>query len=265
MPRAIELHNVYAGYASQETVLEDVTLSVGSGDFTAVVGPNGSGKTTLLRVVAGALKAHVGRVLIWGKEMRLWSRRRLAQEIAVVPQMTLPPFAFTVYEYVSLGRNPYLAPWASPRPADREAIRRAMELAKVEAIADKRVTELSGGEFQRANLARALAQEPQILLLDEPTAFLDPAHTVSVLGVVEDLNAQGLTVVAVFHELNLAAMYSRRVVAMRAGRIFADGAVDEVLCKSVLEDLYGTPVLVDKGPLGKPRITLLKTRAHAEA
>ncbi|MGD9519720.1 MAG: ABC transporter ATP-binding protein [Armatimonadota bacterium] len=264
MQPILELHDIHVGYAAREGVLRDVSLTVGEGDFVAVIGPNGSGKTTLLRTIAGVLRPSWGDVRIAGRSLRQWSRQMLAREMAVVPQMTWPPFAFTVRDYVSLGRNPYLPPWASPRRQDREAVHRALTLTGLQDLADKPVTELSGGEFQRSLLARALAQQPSLLLLDEPTAFLDPAYAVSMLGLIEELNAQGLTVVAVLHDLNLAATYSRRVVALRDGQVFADGEVEQVMRGRVLEDLYSTPVLVDQGPLGRPRITLLKARRNHE-
>ncbi len=262
---AIQAHNVTAGYVGRPPVLHGVSLDVADRDLVAIIGPNGSGKTTLLRVLAGVLRPEEGEVRLGGLALSQYGRRRLARELAVVPQMTLPPFAFTVREYVSLGRNPYLPPWASLRAADLEAIRAALRLAHLEDLAAKPVTELSGGELQRATLARALAQEPSVLLLDEPTSFLDPAHSVAILGLIEELNGRGLTVAAVFHDLNLAAAYSARVIALRDGRVFADGPVEEVLRADALEQLYHTPVVVDRGPHGRPRITLLKVTPDHEA
>ncbi|MCD6352393.1 MAG: ABC transporter ATP-binding protein [Armatimonadetes bacterium] len=258
---AIELTAVVTGYDPAAPVLRGVSFGLGAGEFLAVIGPNGSGKTTLLRVLAGVLPVAEGEVLISGRPLHRWKRRELARHMAVVPQMSVPPFAYTVREFVSFGRNPYLPPWAAPRPADVEAVNRSLRLARLQTLADKPVTALSGGEYQRAALARALAQQPQILLLDEPTAFLDPAHAVGMLGLVERLNAEGLTVIAVFHDLNLAATYSRRVLALREGQVFADGGVEDVLRRPLLEELYSTPMLVDAGPGGRPRITLLKTEA----
>jgi iron complex transport system ATP-binding protein len=143
-------------------------------------------------------------------------------------------------------------------------VARALDLAGIRGLADRPITELSGGEFQQATVARALAQEPRLLLLDEPTAFLDPAHSVRVLGLLERLNADGLTVLAVFHDLNLAAAYCRQVVAVRNGTLFAAGPTEEVMRADVLQELYGTPLVVQEGPHGKPTVTLLKAGEGGE-
>lgn len=259
---AISLEEVTAGYVPGVPALRALSLQVADGDFLAVIGPNGSGKTTLLRVMAGVLRPWRGTLRVRARAMSEWPRPQLARELAVVPQISLPPFAFTVREFVCLGRNPYLPPWASPRPSDIEAVERAMAAVEIDHLAERAVTELSGGEFQRAALARALAQEPSILLLDEPTAFLDPAHAVAILGLLEELNAGGLTIVAVLHDLNFAAAYARRVVALRDGRVFADGPTAQVMQQELLESLYETAVRVEEGPDGVRRVTLLKAGAR---
>ncbi|MCX7599856.1 MAG: ABC transporter ATP-binding protein, partial [Armatimonadetes bacterium] len=178
--------------------------------------------------------------------------------------LTVPPFAFTVREYVALGRTPYVAPWARLTAADVEAVHAALDATGLQSLASRPVTELSGGELQRASVARALAQEPKILLLDEPTAFLDPAHSVQLLGLLAQLNGQGLTILATFHDLNLAAAYCREITAIKDGQIFSSGRTEEVFRREVLEGLFETPLLVEDGPQGRRRVTLLRTESdHA--
>jgi len=256
---AIELRNVTAGYYPGRPVLSDLSLSLAAGTFCGVIGPNGSGKTTLLRVASGALQPQCGEALVDGRPLAAWARRQLARTLAVVPQLTVPPFAFTVREYVALGRTPYVAPWARLTTADVEAINAALDATGLQPLASRPVTELSGGELQQASVARALAQEPRILLLDEPTSFLDPAHCVQLLGLLARLNREGLTILATFHDLNLAASYCREILAIKAGRVFSGGPTEEVFRKELLEALFDTPLLVESGPQGRPRVTLLRT------
>lgn len=256
---AIELRNVTAGYYPGRPVVTALSLSVASGTFCGIIGPNGSGKTTILRVASGALQPQAGEVIVDGRPLAAWTRRQLARTLAVVPQLTVPPFAFTVREYVALGRTPYVAPWARLTAADVEAVAAALNATGLEPLAIRPVTELSGGELQQASVARALAQQPKILLLDEPTAFLDPAHSVQLLGLLAKLNHQGLTVLATFHDLNLAASYCQEMVAIKGGRIFFHGRTEDVFRKDLLEGLFETPLLVEDGPQGRPRVTLLRT------
>jgi iron complex transport system ATP-binding protein len=257
----IELRDVSAGYYPGYPVISGLSLKVEEGEFVGVIGPNGSGKTTLVRVMAGAFPPASGQVLIGGRPVGEWSRVKLARLLAVVPQMSAPPFAFTVRELVDMGRTPYVAPWAPLGAADAKAVDSALAIAGLTDLAKRPVTELSGGEFQLAALARALAQEPKVLILDEPTTFLDPAHTVHTLSVLEDENERGLTLVAILHDLNMAAAYCRRIVAVKEGKVFADGPAREVLSAQVLEELYETPILVEAGADGRPRVTLVKVKA----
>jgi iron complex transport system ATP-binding protein len=257
----LELRDVTAGYYAGHPVLSGLSLAIEEGEFVGIIGPNGSGKTTLVRVMAGAFPQTSGEVLLGGRRVDEWSRRKLARMLAVVPQMSAPPFAFTVREFVDMGRTPYVAPWAPLGAEDAKAVDRALTIVALTELATRPVTELSGGEFQRAALARALAQEPKLLILDEPTTFLDPAHTIHTLSVLEDENSRGLTLVAILHDLNLAAAYCHRVVALKAGRIFADGPAAEVLAAPVLEALFETPILVEEDAQGRPRVTLVKVKA----
>ncbi len=254
-PPAIQTADLSAGYFRQP-VIRSISLSIPPGEMAAIIGPNGSGKTTLLRALAGALQPLSGSVRISGIPLHAWRRRDLARLLAVVPQASQPAFGYTVREFVALGRTPHLGPWRSPSPADFSAIDAALRDAQIAHLADKPVTELSAGQLQRAIIARALAQTPKILLLDEPTAFLDPAHQIAIMRLLASLNKRGVTILAVLHDLNLAACFFRRIIALRGGQIFADGPAEQVVDAALLSSLYETPVHIIRGPDGLPRVLL---------
>ncbi len=238
------------GFAYEELpVLRDLTLRVAAGEMVALLGPNGSGKSTLLSLLAGLHQPRAGRVLLEGHDLTAIDPRRRARRIALVPQ-TLPiPFAFTVREWVSLGRTPYLTAFGGERAEDGRAISRAMEAAEVESLAERLIGDLSGGERQRAALAMALAQEPAVLLLDEATAHLDLHHQMALLGRVRRLNREsGLTVLAALHDPNLAALWFDRLVLLHGGRLHADGTPDEVLRPEVLQPVFRCAVQVLRHP-----------------
>ena len=250
MAAVFEVDSVAGGYVQARPVVKGISISIEPAEFVAIIGPNGSGKTTFLRLLAGGLQPWEGHIDFMGQPLHSWPRRQLARHIAVVPQLSIPLFDFSVREFVALGRTPYLSPWASLSRRDIEAVEHAIEIAQLSTHVDRPITELSGGEFQRAVLARALAQEPDVLLLDEPTAFLDPGHALAVLSVLQDLNRSGVTIVAVFHDLAMAQR-ATRVVALRDGMLFADGPVGEVFDERLLSALYGAQASVLKGPSGE--------------
>ncbi len=262
MVAAIELADVHGGYERDRHVVRGVTISVARGEFVAIIGPNGSGKTTLLRLMAGGLRPSRGEVRVLGRALRDWPRRQLAQRLAVVPQLSIPLFEFTVREFVALGRTPYLSPWAGLSRPDVEAVDRAIAATDLVDLTERLITDLSGGEFQRAVLARALAQEPELLLLDEPTAFLDPGHALGIVSLLRRLNADGVTVVAVFHDLSLA-LHAGRVLALRDGRIFAQGPPPQVLAERTLTQLYQTPARVVRGDRGEVAIVFVGGESDA--
>ncbi len=244
MSGSLRASDVTFGY-DHRNVLEGVSLNVPSGTMAALIGPNGVGKSTLLRLLCGSLHPQRGRVELDGRDIRSYAPRERARRIALVPQTLAIPFAFTVREFVALGRTPYLSTLGGERAADREAIDRALDLTETVQLAKRSVLELSGGERQRAILALALAQEPEILLLDEPTANLDIAHQLAILRLIRSLNRQqGLTVLAAIHDLNLAALFFGRLTALGDGRVVADGPPDAVLTPSLLEAVFGTRVVV---------------------
>ncbi len=256
----LELSGVTAGYRPGRPVLRDIDFIVRRGEFVSVIGPNGSGKTTLLRVAAGVLALERGTVVFCGRPIGAWRRRELAQRMAVVPQLSAVAFEFTVAEFVGLGRTPYIAPWSSLGRQDRSAIEKALELTDLTDLAGASITQLSGGEFQRAVLARALAQEPEFLLLDEPTAFLDPGHCARIMALLEELSREGMTIVGIFHDLNIPAAYGSRILALRNGRVFADGPVEQVIDSRVLSELYGTPMTVVQRPDGRKVVVVERGR-----
>lgn len=250
--RARDLH---CGYEGRE-VITGVDVALLRGEFLGLIGPNGSGKTTLLRALAGRLVATSGKVLLDGVPMHAMPRRTVAQQLAVVPQISSPPFEFSVGEVVAMGRTPHLGRLQAERPADRAAIERAMALTHTERLRDRPVTELSGGEFQRVVIARALAQEAPVMLLDEPAAHLDIGHQVDIFDLLLRLNREeGRSILCVSHDLNLAARYCDRLVAMSGGAVAAQGAPARVLTEERVSDLYRCSVRVVTGPDGRPHVT----------
>ncbi len=231
-------------------VLNDVSLSVETGGWTAVVGPNGAGKSTLLRAVAG-LVGYRGTVRVAGADAAALPARARAQQVGYAPQVPLIPEGMGVRDYVMLGRTPYRALLAAPRGADREAVERALERLDLSALADRSLRTLSGGERQRAVLARVMAQEPRLLLLDEPTAALDLGHAQQLLELVDRLRREeGLTVLSTLHDLVLAGQYADRLVLLTRGRAVAAGAPAEVLTAQALAEHYGVSAEVEVGVTG---------------
>jgi iron complex transport system ATP-binding protein len=239
-----EVRDLSAGYGPV-VALRDVFFRLDRGDMVAVVGPNGSGKSTLLRVLAGVLRPTAGTVRLDGRDLDRYERREVARRIAVVPQETALEFPFSVTEVVLMGRAPHLGRFGFPGPRDLAIAHEAMRRTGVDALARRSLTELSGGERQRVVIARALAQEPDVLLLDEPTAHLDIRHQVEINDLLAELNHdRGLAIVAVLHDLNLAAMYYRAVAVLADGRIHSLGAPADVLTHATVHAVYGTEAYV---------------------
>lgn len=230
-------------------VLSGVGLRAGRGEVVGIIGPNGSGKTTLMRVISTVLKPRQGRVLIDGRDAARLSRGEVARKLAVVPQSPHVPGSFTAWEVVLLGRTPHLRLFQSEGPRDYEVVHRSMELTDTRRLAHRRIGELSGGELQRVIIARALAQEPIVLLLDEPTSHLDVNHQMAVMDLVVELNRRaGLAVLVVFHDLNLAAQYCHRLAILRDGRVLAEGRPDEVITPANIAAAYGAALQVVPHP-----------------
>ncbi len=237
--------HVCFGYNDAQTLLFDLSLSVYDGEMMGLLGPNGSGKTTLLRLLSGILRLQQGEIVLEDRVLSAWRRIDIARRIAVVPQELQIPYAFTVEQMVSMGRAPFIRTFfGGRRLRDKEVVREAMQAANVTALANRVFQELSGGERQRVMIAMALAQEPRILLLDEPTAHLDIKYQIETLDLVRRLNQeQGVAVIAALHDLNLAARYFSRLVLFQRG-IVADGGPAEVLEPGLLSRVYGVDVQV---------------------
>jgi iron complex transport system ATP-binding protein len=236
-------------------LLDDVTVTVAPGECVALVGPNGAGKTTALRALLGLAPLAAGTAAILGRPTAGWDRDALARSVGVVGQREEPAFPITVREAVSMGRYAHIGPWRAMRPVDRAAVDEAMARADVARLAGRWVETLSGGEWQRVRLARALAQEPRALVLDEPTASLDLRHEMELFELVADLvRSDGLAALVVTHHLNIAVRFADRLVLLVAGRVEATGAPAGVLHADRLSALYGWPVAVSTLPDGAPQI-----------
>ena len=220
-------------------ILHEVSMTVARGEFLTVIGPNGAGKSTLLRCLDGILEPSAGRVLIDGRPIADFSRRELARIVSYVPQPDAGPLDYSVRSFVEMGRYPHISAWAALTEADGEAVAGAMELTEVADLADRTMSSLSGGERQRASIAAALAQGGSVLLLDEPTSFLDYRHHVQILDLLDRLNHdQGLTVVAVTHDLNSTVASSDWVLALKDGRVAATGKPADLLDSEILAAIY---------------------------
>jgi iron complex transport system ATP-binding protein len=243
---------------SDSTVLHHIDLVVEEGEMVALLGPNGSGKTTLIKLMSGVIKPSEGEIHLNGSRLGRMKRREVAQQVAVVPQQFNMPFAFTLREVVLLGRTPFLKVFSDERKRDHRVVEQAIALIGIEGLKERFFNELSGGERQKAILAMALAQEPKLLLLDEPTAHLDINHQVEILDIVKSLNReQGLTIIGAMHDLNLAALYFDRVILLKEGRIFADGTPEKALTEETIKEVFSASVQVMQHPLTKaPHIVI---------
>lgn len=243
-------------------VLEGIDLQLRRGELVRLIGPNGSGKTTLLKVLSGLLSPKQGSVRLDGTDLQRLSRRQIARRIAVVPQELTTPFAFTAWEMVMLGRTPHVRPLVGVGPHDREVVEDKIALTGTLELASRPFNELSGGEQQRVIIAMALAQEAEILLLDEPTVHLDINHQVEILELIKRLNRQrGLTVLAIIHDLNLAALYFDRLLLLNGGRIVDSGTPAQVLREERIHQVFQAHVQVQAHPTHPaPHIIILPLR-----
>lgn len=262
----LSARNVEFAYDSRQA-LHAVTLELRRGDLVALLGPNGSGKTTLLKILCGILSPRAGRVAWDGRELAQLNRREIARRIALVPQELNVPFAFTVWEMALLGRTPHVRPLLGESSVDRAAVARALDLTGTRAFASRFFNELSGGERQRVVIAMALAQNPTVLLLDEPTVHLDINHQIEVLELIRKLNREcELTVLATMHDLNLASLYFDHLILLNEGRVVTEGAPHQVLSKERVEDVFRTEVVIEAHPTNAnvPHIVLLPMNGNGK-
>lgn len=253
----IRIENLRAGYGGS-TVLNSVSLRIHSGGFVGLLGPNGSGKTTLLHTVSGVVSPSEGTVHIDGDDLRTLSARERAKRMAAVPQRPESAAEFRVRHIVAMGRYPHTSFWSGTGPDDEAAVEEAMRLTGTLSFADRLAGELSGGELQRVFLARALAQRANLLLLDEATAGLDAARKIEFFECLRRRNADGVTILAAVHDLNLAALYCTRLVFLKHGRILCDGPTHEVFTEATLTEVYETPFRIVPHPVtGVPQACLV--------
>jgi iron complex transport system ATP-binding protein len=244
--------------------VDGVTFEAARGRVTAVVGPNGSGKSTLVRALVGQVPLEQGSISVDGLPARDDSRGALARRLAVVTQREEPAFPLAVRQYVALGRYPHLGLWRGPTRDDTDAIARAVARTEIAPYLDRTVTELSGGEWQRVRLARALAQGGRSLVLDEPPTFLDVGHEMAVFEMLARLAADGMAVLLVSHQLNLVARVAHRMVLLHRGRVAGEGTPSDVMQASLLESLYEWPLVVSRDPaVGAPALVPLRSRPRA--
>lgn len=254
----LRVNNLSCGYGSK-TVLEDVSFSLWTGFFCGLLGPNGSGKSTLINNLCRVFQPQGGELLLKGRNLEAFSRRELATQIAVVPQDTHISFPFLVREVISMGRNPHISGlFAKGYLEDDPVVSRIMAETGIEHLQDRLITQISGGERQLVLLARALVQEPKLLLLDEPTSNLDIRHSVAILRLVEKkVREEDLAVLAIFHDLNIASIFSDYLFLLQDGQIAFQGETVEVMQKRILEKVFATDLSVYTPPLiGRPQVSI---------
>ena len=257
----VQATGVHFSYGSR-AILRGINLEAARGEIVGLVGPNGSGKTTFLWIVSGALTPQAGSVHILGRELRSLRPRDRARAVAVVQQAPAVPTGFTALEVVLMGRNPYLGLLQWEGPKDLEVCQRVMELTETWEFADRLLASLSGGEMQRVFIARALAQETPVLILDEPTAHLDISYQASVFDLVETIRRETrITVLVAMHDLSLAAQYCDRIAALHQGSIVAEGAPSQVLNPELVAQVFGARVSIVQHPVHKTPVVLPVGRA----
>lgn len=260
----LEAIDLASGYGERE-VLHGIDLALHPGEFLGVIGPNGSGKSTLIKALTGVLPLRRGEVWLAGRPLREYTPREQARLLAVVPQVSVPAFAFSVREVVEMGRHPHLGGFSAPGATDRAAVDEAIALTDITHLQRRAIDQLSSGELQRVTIARALAQRPRVLLLDEPTAHLDIGHQLDIFELLVRLNdEQGLSVLCISHDLNLATEYCRRLALFSVGTIYALGSPTEVVTEDHLRAVYGTLVRVESNPYSGQPFVLHSRAPRAE-
>ncbi len=256
----LRLDQVSLGYG-RRTVLHNISLEARPGEMLGIIGPNGSGKSTLIRGITRLISPSSGQIFLDGQNIASMSHSDLARLVAVVPQNPVLPGLFTAFEVVLMGRTPHLGFLKYEGKRDLAIVQRAMEATQTAAFAERRIGELSGGERQRLTIARALAQEPKIILLDEPTAHLDINYQIETLDIARQLCLeQKLIVVATLHDLNLAAQYCDRLVMLCDGKIHCQGTPEAVINTQTVKEVYGAEVYVYPHPINGLPATLIASR-----
>lgn len=258
MDELIQVRDLSGGYG-KTIVINDISFTIRRGEFVGIIGPNGSGKSTLLRLMTQVISAQRGQVLLKGRDIRKIGSKEFSRQVAFVAQEEPIDFPFTVGEIVLMGRIPHLRRLQSENAGDFRVAEEALTATDALRLKDKDIDRLSAGERQRVVIAKALAQEPILLFLDEPTSYLDIGHQILILDLLKKLNKdKALTVVIVMHDLNLASEYCDRLIMLDEGRIFREGVPEEVLTYQNIETVYKTVVVVKKNPVSsKPYVILI--------
>ncbi|AUC61092.1 ABC-type cobalamin uptake system ATPase component BtuD [Cyanobacterium sp. HL-69] len=247
----LNTYNLYGGYG-KSAIIKSVDLDLERGEWLSLVGANGSGKSTLLKLICRILKPSQGKILLDSKDIHNLPPQTVAKKIAILPQQQTIPQGLTVRQLVSLGRTPHQSWYQWDLTGeDQQAVYQALEETELMAYGDRPVSQLSGGERQRAFLALALAQNPQVLLLDEPTTYLDIHYQLQLLELLKQLNRQGLTIITVLHEINLAVRYSDRLGLLKQGQIYQIGDIDTVLTPENISAVFDVETIIIDTPIGK--------------
>jgi iron complex transport system ATP-binding protein len=258
--RKLEIKDIRLSY-NHHAVVEDLSFQLNQGEILGLLGPNGCGKTSVIRAMSRTLALRSGSILLNGKEIGRISRGDLARQIGIVPQSPALPNSFSVLEVVLLGRNPHLGLLRNESPSDIAIAKRALEMTGIAALAERKIDELSGGEKQRVSIALVLAQEPEILLLDEPTANLDINYQIEILNLMRNLcRENNLAVLIAIHDLNLAAQYCDRLVMLTRGSLFAEGTPQEVITSKNIWAVYGMESLVFPHPENSLPVVLVSNK-----
>ncbi len=262
----LNFQNVSTGYG-EKVVLKDVSFSVEKGEAVALIGSNGTGKSTLIKCVSGILPLLAGNIQICGKDLRRLKAKERAQMVAVVPQSYYVDYDFAVEDIVMMGRNPYLGFGKKESSEDVAIVEKAMKMTHTDVFAGRGYNELSGGERQRVVLARAIAQQPKIILLDEPTSALDIHHQIEVMELIQELNQkEQITILSVLHDINLASRYCNRIVMLKDGKVSADGTPEEIVNRNAMESLYNMKLLIrENSLLEKPEIVPIRVQSEEQA
>lgn len=257
MSPLLKVENIFGGY-HKEPVIKGISLEIRKGDFIGIIGPNGSGKTTLLRLISRVLQPQKGNIYLEGKDIKAMGLKEFCQSVAFVGQDTAINFSFSVLEIAAMGRIPHLKRLQLESKRDMDIVEKSLGMTDALQLKEKKINELSSGERQRVVIAKALAQEPVLLYLDEPTSHLDIGHQIQVLDLLKRLNRSGgLTIVMVLHDLNLASEYCNRIVLLNEGKVFKDGSPREVLTYQNIEAVYKTVVVVNDNPVSSKPFVLL--------
>jgi iron complex transport system ATP-binding protein len=256
----ITFNDIVVRYPSASIpALDGVSLSAASGKLTAVVGPNGSGKSTLVRALLRRIPMERGTINLSGKSLTSFDAREFAKAVAVVPQREEPALPLPVREFVTLGRHPHRSAFGALTIADSGAVDRAIHLAGAEDTLSRSTDQLSGGEWQRVRIARALAQQAPIMVLDEPTAFLDVAHEMAVFELLDALARDGHCILLISHQLNLVARFASHIVLLHEGHVAAQGTTADVMQGAILEKVYNWPLVITRDPaVGAPSLLPLR-------